>query len=201
MNDDRLDQRLRAAFSAPPAEQFADLAAHAIRGTAPSQRTRPLWPWLLAAAALLALTFLWLDGPRRGPQGQDAAQLGRLWAAAYADAHASGFSSSCCDAQFDLPTRCRERLGAALELVDAAGVDVIGCYCTGPDGGTMILLTQQGDQHGCICVLPRRNDPGVELPAGSDLQVARRELGPLVLYAIGPRADAAQLRAFELAGS
>ncbi|MCA8966686.1 MAG: hypothetical protein KDC48_17530, partial [Planctomycetes bacterium] len=126
----------------------------------------------------------------------DGAALGQLWATAYADAQQHGFTHNCCEPGFDLPSRCRERFATALEVAASSGVDVIGCYCSGPDGGAMILLTERAGTTSCICVLPRAQDPGVVLPAGSGLQLARREVGPLVLYSLGPTADEVALRQF-----
>lgn len=191
-NDPRLDDRLRAAFAPPPDAAFRAVATRAVAAARP----RPWWPWLVAAAAALLAVVLLLDRPRRGPQGHDGAELGRVWVTAYADAQRQGFTQSCCDPTFDLPSRCRQRFATALEVAASSGVDVIGCYCSGPDGGSLILLTRRDGNPGCVCVLPSDSDPGVVLPEGSGLQLARREVGPLVLYALGPTADEVALRQF-----
>lgn len=206
MNNDQpdpsldLDARLRAAFAPPADSAFREVATRTLAAARPPAAVRrPLWPWLLAAAAALLIVALLLERPRRGPQGQDGAQLGQIWATAYADAKQTGFASSCCEPQFDLARRCKERFSTALEVAAASGISVIGCYCTGPDGGAMILLTERDGVTGCVCVLPRERDPGVVLPKDSGLQLARRELGPLVLYSLAPEVDTQTLQPFSLA--
>ncbi len=182
--DDRLDDALRAAFAPPPAAVFRALAERTAH-PAPVARPRPFWPWLLAAAAALVLAVLWLERPRRGPEGHDGKDLGRLWTAAYEDASARGFTRSCCEPEFDLASACRERFAAVIALADGSSVEVIGCYCGVPAGGGMVLLAKDAGAPCCVYVLPRARDPGVELPAGSPLRLARRELGDLVLYGLG----------------
>jgi hypothetical protein len=47
-----------------------------------------------------------------------------------------------------------------------------------------------------VFVVPRAQDPGVELPAASGLWLARRDLGRLVLYAVAERDQRAVLDTF-----
>ena len=98
--DPRLDAALRAAFVPPPAEQFAAVARQVARR---SPRV-PVWPWLVAAAALLIVALLlWRTPASRGPEGHDGHELGAMWAAAYDDALAKGFGEdSCCQMGLDL---------------------------------------------------------------------------------------------------
>jgi len=48
-------------------------------------------------------------------------------------------------------------------------------------------------------IVPRAQDPQPCLPPGCRLQLARRELGPMVLYAIARTAPAHSLQEFALA--
>lgn len=185
--DRHLDEQLRGSFAPPPAGQFAAMAAAAT--ATGSARPRPLWPWLLAAAALLVVGLLLYPSPRRGPEGHDGQQLGSLWAAAYHDAMAKGFSSNaasggCCEPGFDLLQACQQRFSARLDVERDGPVAVLGGYCGLPTGGCMTLLARTEGSPVCVYVVPREHDPHVELPAGSDLHLARRELDGLVLYAL-----------------
>jgi len=192
--DRNLDDQLRAAFAPPPAAAFASQAA------AVAQRPvhRPGWPWLLAAAALLLVAFLWFDRPARGPEGHDGRELGAMWAAAYEDAVARGFSSGggCCEPGFDLRSACQQQFATRLELASAGGVSLVGGYCGLSTGGCMAVLAKQGSEPVCVCVVKKDQDPHVELPPGSPLHLARREVGDLVLYALSQSPAPAALEQF-----
>lgn len=185
--DRRLDERLRAAFAPPPDEAFAAAAARVVPRPAP----RPFWPWLLAAAALLLVGILLWERPRRGPEGHDGEQLGALWAAAYEDAVARGFEGGrgmgmgmgmgCCEPGFDLGASCQQRFAKRLELHGAGGLQLVGGYSGLSTGGCMAMLARHGGAPVCVCVVRAEQDPRVELPAGSSLHLARRELDGLVL--------------------
>lgn len=200
MNDDDLeaglDTRLRHAFDPPPAAAFAEQAARVVDRPA----ARPLWPWVMAAAALLLVGFLLFDRPaRRGPEGHDGRELGAMWAAAFADAVERGFSGGgggCCEAGFDLSSACQERFAERLEVASAGGVAVVGGYCGLSTGGCMTVLAKHGAEPLCVCIVRREHDPHVELPAGSALHLARREVDDLVLYALSKSPPAAALEQF-----
>lgn len=191
MNDapDRdLDAQLRAAF-APPA-----FAAEALL---PPHHRR--WPWLAAAALLLASLWLLLPRPRLGPEGHDGEALGALWVASYEDALARGFAgSSCCLPAPDLAAACQALCGRRLEFVHGGEAALLGSYCGLPTGGCLALLAEARGARACVYVVPRRQDPRVELPRGSRLQLARRELGELVLYVLSAEAPARLLDRFVL---
>jgi hypothetical protein len=194
--DRLLDERLRAAFAPPPAATF-EAQARSIAGP----RMRRHLPLLLAAAALLCtvLVFAWTRTGRapRGPDGHDGQQLGALWAAAWQDAAARGFDAmSCCDPSLDVPTACSQRFGQALDLARSGAVALVGCSCGTSTGGCVAILTRSAGGPVCVCVVPREHDPGVELPPDSGLQLARRELGGLVLYALAPAPASAVLDEF-----
>jgi hypothetical protein len=191
--DDNLDARLRAAFAPPPA---ADLAAVARRAAAEHAPRRPWW-WLVvaAAAAILVGAALWLR-PVRGPEGHDGAQLGALWAAAFEQAETRGFGA-CCDNAVDAGAVCQQRF--AVKLAIGGGIALQGCYCGLPTGGCVALLAQTRDGPAGVFVLPRDQDPRPRLPAGCPLELARRELGPVVLYAVSRTASARWLEQFRLA--
>ena len=92
--DDALDARLRAAFPPPALHQLAATA----RSVAGAPAARPVWPWLLAAAALLLTIAFAVLRPARGPEGHDGEQLGAMWVAAYEHALTNGFGAgACCD--------------------------------------------------------------------------------------------------------
>ncbi len=180
-HDDRLDERLRAAFAPPSANVFATQARTA---AAPSAR-RTMWPWLLAAAALIVTIAFAIARPRRGPEGHDAQQLGALWAAAYEHAVAQGFSGgSCCMPGLDLGKACQEKFAMKLGLGDQSSVKLLGCYCGLSTGGCMALLARTNGDPVCVYVVPCTQDPRPRLPAGSTLHLARREMGSVVLYAL-----------------
>ncbi|MFY9345370.1 MAG: hypothetical protein WAT39_22960, partial [Planctomycetota bacterium] len=158
---------------------------------------RPLWPWLLAAAALLLTVALAFHRPRRGPEGHDGEQLGAMWAAAFEHADTNGFGTgACCDGGLDLAGQCEQRF--AVKLFGGRGMTVHGCYCGLSTGGCVAALAQSGDERIAVFVLPRDQDPGPCLPAGCPLHLARRELGPLVLYAVSRAPEPMALAQFAL---
>ncbi len=187
--DDRLDAQLRAAFAPPPLE-FAALAARVV---APAPRR---WPWLLAAAALLIAGALWaLRGPR-GTAADRGREVGAMWVAAYEHALAEGFADgACCQPNLDLRQACEQRFATQLDLTPSS-VHLLGCYCGLPTGGSMAILARTNDTPVCVYVLPRARDPHPVLPEGSRFELARRELGDLVLYAISASVSAATLAEF-----
>ena len=192
LDDDRLDARLRAAFSPPPNETFAAQARAAVAGaTIAAHRDARRWPWFFvaAAAAVIAMAFLFLDRPARGPEGHDGHELGRMWAAAYEHALAEGFGgAACCAPDVDLAKICEEKFATRLGLASGS-VKLLGCYCGDqPTGGCMALLARAGAEPVAVYVLPCDRDPRPELPADSELHLARREVGPLVLYALSKSA-------------
>lgn len=192
-SDDEIDARLRAAFVPPSASMFADRA----RAVAVPRQPRTMWPWLLAAAALLVSLALLLPRPRRGPEGHDAHELGAIWAAAYEHALVNGFSGgSCCMPGLDLGKACEEKFAVKLGLLDAADVKLLGCYCGLSTGGCMALLARTNGDPVCVYVVPCAQDPKPQLPAGSKLQLARREMGSLVLYALSASVAADTLTGF-----
>lgn len=197
--DDRLDAMLRDAFAPPPRHTF-ERAARAAIPAAPAHHIRPriaAWPWLLTAAALLATLLLAFWPGRRGPEGHDGAQLGALWAAAYEHALATGFAGgTCCEGAVDLASTCRQRFATPLQLAQGGDVALHGTYCGLSTGGCMTLLASAGGDPVCVYVVPRSQDPRVQLPPDSPLCLERRELADLVLYALSRSPAAATLRQF-----
>lgn len=194
--DRQLDDSLRGAFVPPSADVMAAVAQNASRAPRPVAR----WPWLLAAAALLAIALLWTMRPSRvGPEGHDGQQLGAMWAAAYDDAVAQGFGGiDCCQVGLDLPKACQERFSCGLDVVRGSHVSVLGSYSGLPTGGSMTLLASAAGAPVCVCVVPAKNDPRVALPAQSPLHLERRELGGLVLYSLSRLPRTTALDAFVL---
>ena len=188
--DDRLDAELRAAFAPPPAAEFAAMATR-VAGPAPRR-----WPWLLAAAAALLVVALWSlreSPPSASPRGHE---VGAMWLAAFEHALADGFAGgSCCEPDLDLGRECEARFAARLDLLPSA-VRLLGCYCGLPTGGCMAVLARTNDTPVCVYVLPRSEDPRPQLPAGCRFDLARREVGDLVLYAISESVSAATLAEF-----
>lgn len=192
--DELLDARLRAAFAPPPAAHFDAMARAAIGAPVRVRR----WPWLLAAAALLLGIGLLVARPVRGPEGHDGAQLGAMWAAAFEHAAQNGFGDgSCCDQGSDANALCQEKF--AVRLAIGNGIALRGCYCGLPTGGCIAVLAQTSDGPTGVFIVPRAQDPQPCLPPGCRLQLARRELGPMVLYAIARTAPAHSLQEFALA--
>lgn len=201
--DARLDAMLRRAYAPPPDELLTQAAQAA---TVLPRRGLP-WQWLLAAAALL-MTFLVWHATKApvGPEGHDGKQLGALWAAAYehalANPRAPDGKQFCCDPSQDFCRTCEQRFSVRLGLgAGSAGVTLRGCYCGLSTGGCVAALLETSTGPVGVFVLPRSRDPKPELPSASSLRLARRELGKVVLYAVGGhRADpTAPLSRFELA--
>ena len=193
--DEALDARLRTAFAPPSSAQFAAQARAVVRAPAP----RVMWPWLLAAAALMLTIGLFVLRPARGPEGHDGAELGAMWVAAYEHAETSGFgSASCCDPAQDFGVACEQRFAVRIGLGGDSDVTLRGCYCGLPTGGCVAVLadTKQGPVG--VFVVARGQDPKPCLPAGSTLHLARRELGPLVIYAVSRSQQLPSLEQFAL---
>jgi hypothetical protein len=76
---------------------------------------------------------------------------------------------------------------------------VHGCYCGLPTGGCVAALANTGEGAVGVFVVPRAQDPQPCLPANCALHLARRELGPLVLYAVSRSPQAGPLAQFALA--
>lgn len=198
-NDAALRAQLRAAFQPPPAAEFAAMAA-AVTSSPDIGAGRRRWPWwILAAAAAVLAAVLLLPGPKRGPQGHDGRELGALWAAAYQDAMKRGFEDPTCCTGVDLEAVCRTLCCTQVELPETSDVALLGGYCGLPTGGCTMLLARHDSAPVCIHLLPRAKDPGVQLPPGSGLHLARRELGDVVLYALCPDGAAATLAEFRVA--
>lgn len=200
--DARLDDRLRAAFVPPPAAALAAAARRITRSDAPSGTQSGVWrrmlPWVLAAAALLVTIAFAASRPRRGPEGHDGHELGAMWAAAYEHALSEGFGGgSCCAPDVDLAQLCEEKFTSKLGLGPAGSVKLLGCYCgEQPTGGCMALLARTDGDPVAVYVLPCSEDPRPVLPPGSPLHLARREMGPLVLYALSQSVAAETLGEF-----
>jgi hypothetical protein len=194
--DRQLDESLRAAFVPPSVDVMAAVARDAMHTPRPVRR----WPWFVAAAALLVVTLFLVARPQlRGPEGHDGQQLGAMWAAAYDDAVAQGFGGvGCCQMGVDVRKACHERFSCGLDLARDSHVSVLGSYSGLPTGGSMTLLTNASGAPVCVCVVPAKNDPRVELPVASNLHLARRELGDLVLYSLSRSPTTAALDAFVL---
>ncbi|MBL9077434.1 MAG: hypothetical protein JNL08_08025 [Planctomycetes bacterium] len=192
--DHDVDGALRRAFAPPPAADFAAIAA---RAAAAAPMRRP-WPWLVSAAAVLLLAVAWWWRPAARGTGEPVGEtLGAMWIAAYEHAVADGFGGgSCCEPDLDLRQACEQRFAAQLDL-EPASVRLLGCYCGPlPTGRCMALLARTDDTPVCVYVLPRAEDPRPRLPADSRFELARRELGEFVLYALSPSASAATLAEF-----
>ena len=197
--DDRIDEQLRAAFAPPEASRFEAMAREVTTAVAPAPRR--LWPWLLGLAAAMLVGVLLADALSRPdrPDRYEGAELGRIWTAAYEHAVENGFGGgSCCQAPTDLAARCREVCGQALSFAGAGDVELLGCYCGLPTGGCLGLLMQVQGEPVSVFVLPRDRDPRPVLDERDRLRLRRRELGDLVLYAVGPREADEALAGFSL---
>lgn len=200
--DARLDAMLRRAYAPPPDELLAQAA---LAATAPRPRGLP-WQWLLAAAALLLTFVIWhATKAPVGPEGHDGKQLGALWAAAYehalANPRAPDGKPFCCDPSQDFCRTCEQRFSVRLGFGAAnAGITLRGCYCGLSTGGCVAALVETSTGPVGVFVLPRSMDPEPELPAATPFRLARRELGGLVLYAVGGTSvdPTAPLAKFEL---
>jgi hypothetical protein len=194
--DADLDAKLCAAFAPPPPAELTAMAQRAVTARPPSA-----WRWYVAAAALLlvaGLAFAWPRGAR-GPEGHDGAQLGALFVAAYQHAAQNGFGSgACCSGDSDLAEVCQQKFAVRLGFTGKDGCAVHGCYCGLPTGGAVAVLAQLGGDPVGVFVVPRERDPRPCLPANCPLHLSRRELGPLVLYALSQEPKAAPLDQFAL---
>jgi hypothetical protein len=190
---------LREAF-APPIEFDAKAVARAATRSAPPADRR--WPWLLAAAALL-VTLAIAVWPRSAPSiVTDGERLGSMWAAAYEHAvdnvaPKADQPSMCCDPTQDFGAACERRFAVRL-TIDGEDLVIRGCYCGLPTGGCIAAMAETRDGPIGVFVVGRNDDPRPRLPPQAALQLVRRELGPLVLYAVArrqqPSADAALQR-------
>lgn len=202
--DARLDAMLRRVY-APPADEALVVIARSATTAVPGRRLP--WQWLLAAAALLLTLAIWqVTRPPVGPEGHDGKQLGALWAAAYEHALANPRPPDgkpfCCDPSQDFCRTCEQRFSVRLGFGAAnAGITLRGCYCGLSTGGCVAALVDTAAGPVGLFVLPRAEDPGPELPVPSKLRLARREIGEVVLYAVGGESvdPNAPLRRFELA--
>ncbi len=208
--DDRLDRELRAAF-APPADREFEAMARDVAATPPAPAV-PHLPWvtLSTIAALLCVgLLLWANiVPVASPGAAASAvtaqvtaqlngsELGLLWVAAYRDAADRGFEGGCCEPSFDLPAACHDEFATRVGLADGANVRICGSYCGLETGGCVAMIARAGELPMCVYIVRRADDPGVELPLGSDLRLSRRELDDLVLYALAPAPVEATLAAF-----
>lgn len=193
--DDKIDKQLREAFAPPPAEHYGDVASGV------SAAPRPMWMWLAAAAAAVLIVLFALDDGRgpRGPEGHDGWQTGAMWVAAYDHAIDTGFGTAgCCESQTDFGEKCREVCGQTLSFVGDEDAQVLGCYFGLPTGGCVGLLLQvQGDPVS-VFVVRRDADPHPVISNREELRLRRRELGPLVLYALAYAERDEVLDSFEL---
>lgn len=189
--DAQLDALLRDAYAPPPADALVAAATAATR-TPPSV----VWQGWLAAAALLLTVLSWFllrQEPAHEAKRHDGTELGAMWAAAYQHAVANREGADgkrfCCDPSLDFCGTCEQRFAVRLGFAGQASVQLRGCYCGLPTGASVAALVDT--EHGPVgvFVLSRDQDPGACLPAGCSLQLARRELGSLVLYGL---ADAHQ---------
>ena len=189
-SDQTIDDALRAAFRPPDASRFRELAEAAQGASAPTispARPRRLGPWLAAAAAAILAALWLLDHRPLGPQGHDGKELGALWAAAYEHAVASGFGSmGCCQTPFDVTSKCEEICGVPLQFDDDEDIALLGCYSGLSTGGCLGLLLEVSGAPVAVFVVPVDSDP---IPALSheNLQINRRQLGDLAIYAISQR--------------
>ncbi|HEB52613.1 MAG TPA: hypothetical protein ENI87_05075 [bacterium] len=192
--DRHLDEQLRAAFAPPSPDRLAALVREAAE---PPRRSLPVPILLLGAAAALLLAFAigrWsapsaaVSSSSAGPAAASGEELGAMWVAAYEDAVERGFvncgGGGCAMEGFDLAGACRQRFSAPLQVAADAEVEVVGAYDGLPTGGYMTLLTESKNRPVCVFVLPRSEDPKVELPPGKPFHLARRAVGDLVLYAL-----------------
>ncbi|MFO1076822.1 MAG: hypothetical protein U1E73_03750 [Planctomycetota bacterium] len=188
MNEDELDRRLddelRAAFAPPPDR---DLAAVAQRVARPRGTVLRRWPWVLLAAAGLLLAALFAPAFLQRSQTSAPASdesLGRAWVAAYESAEQQGFGDSCCSPGFDMGAACQGKFACCLGVAAGGSLAVVGGYSGKVPSECMTLLARDGELPMCVFVMHKAKDRPVRLPRGSDLHLARRELGDLVLYAL-----------------
>jgi len=181
--DLRIDAALRRAFTPP--------ARVAVTAAVPARpRIRPrVVAGALAAAALVVVAVLFALRPGRRPAA-DPTALPVLWVAAYRDAIARGFDTSCCDSDCDLKSRCRQMFAAAIDLADDAGIEVCGAYCGLPAGGAAAMLARAGEEPLCVFVLPRARAAAVRTGVIDGLRIHRRDVGELVVFEVSRLPDA-----------
>ena len=187
--DHALDRCLREAFT----------HADRLRCDAPWRRQRPAsgphserrWPWLLAAAALLVTLAIACVAAFGTFDRHDGERLGSMWAAAYQHAidnvaAEADKPSMCCDPTQDFGAACERRFAVRL-TIDGEDLVVRGCYSGLPTGGCVAAMAETRDGPIGVFVVGRDDDPRPWLPPQAALQLVRRELGPLVLYAVARR--------------
>jgi anti-sigma factor RsiW len=85
-----------------------------------------------------------------------------------------------------------KRLGQPLVLAAAPGIEALG-WAYGDDyngkivgAKTMVLINRVGDQKVLVFMDRKRDDRTIAVPAGSGLNLHRREIGSLVVYEVTP---------------
>jgi len=180
-SDKLIDEQLRESFTPPPAEHYAEVASGV------STAVKPLWMWMAASAAALLLILFAIDDGRgpRGPEGHDGREIGAMWVAAYDHAIDTGFGGGgCCQSKADFSDKCQEVCGQRLSFGGDEDAEVLGCYCGLPTGGCVGLLLQVEGNPVTVFVVPSESDPRPVIHNRDELRLRRRELGPLVLYAL-----------------
>ncbi len=205
----RLDASLRRQFapSETDHESIAGMVADAVdsnvdlpmsMGCAPKATGSGWWrsaAFAAAAVLLISVWFLVLPAQRTSPAKNeplaaasctnDAELLGR-WVDAYHQAVGAGFKlPSCCDVEdCNLSAHCRTAFQTAVDVAEAAALDLCGSSCDESAGGAVSLLARYDGQPICLFVLPRRDAP--ELPATFDrgLHMFREDFGPLAVFEV-----------------
>lgn len=202
-----IDAALRRAFVAPPEAELAEALRATLQGAERSrpaaQRRRTLWVALRVAAALALAavgTLLLVRALPPDPDGYDPGPR-RSPEALFLALQRDGFRPAwrCRDAE-EFAEVFRHRHGARLLLSEFGPFEALGvswAHVVSPRS-TAVLMTADGMP--VLVVIDRRDRDTVEPPAeGSPLRRERRELGPLVLYQVGPKSAPPVLSLFRLA--
>ncbi|MCP3916954.1 MAG: hypothetical protein GY711_15505 [bacterium] len=214
--DALLDARLKAAFS-PPDDVDARVrnALARARGVPAARAPRRRAP--RAAAALVIVIALGVVvaqafGPFGGTRSEteqasasgDVAPTPRIdWLSAYNDLkyelEVAEMPPQACDATTNLAPLLGEAYGSDLEVRFDARQPVRGpLRCEAVPDAAVLGVSQPGAETPVFVIVMRLGaDPLPMAPSGSDLQLRRRIVGPLVLYELTPRSEPTCLDRFQ----
>lgn len=195
----RIDASLRDVFAAGAPEPAV---AARIGSAGPSWRRMALYA---AAVIIVALAGLWVRTAIQQRNFNPIHSPERI----YHRLVERGFEPEfVCEPGPEFVAAVEERFGAALDIAEAPGVDVIGwAYDTRGPGAysgqilsdNMLILMAHVESEPVIVLMDQRQaDTRPRLAPGSDMRLFRKQMAGLVLYEVTPHARPRLLPGFEV---